>query len=88
MRMLQQTIHLYCDFETEVLISEQFPQENFFEKFVSPISLLVIFKKYWQKVTFNCFHYLGFRTVTTNCEIVKNLLVLKQQTISESWGRL
>ena len=46
MRMLQQTIHLYCDFETEVLISEQFPQENFFEKFVSPISLLVIFKKY------------------------------------------
>ena len=29
--MLQQTIHFYCDFETEVLISEQFPQENFFE---------------------------------------------------------
>ena len=29
--MLQQAIHLYCDFETEVLISEQFPQENFFE---------------------------------------------------------
>ena len=60
MRMLQQTIHLYCDFETEVLISEQFPQENFFEKFVSPISLLVIFKKYWQKSHLQLFPLLGF----------------------------
>lgn len=41
--MAQQIIHFYRDFETEMLISVQFPQEKFFEKFVSPISLLVIF---------------------------------------------
>ena len=86
--MLQQTIHFYCDFETEVLISEQFPQENFFENVFPLLASWLSLKSTDKKVTFNCFHYLGFRTVTTNCEIVKNLLVLKQQTISESWGRL
>lgn len=60
--MAQQIIHFYRDFETEMLISVQFPQENFLKNFFPLLASWLSLLFYFLGSFYFCFNWLSLKS--------------------------